>query len=145
MRNCGTTTKTTCRFCCYPTISHGGGPLMMSRVLIFTGPTLDEDTIEELLPNAEIYPPVAAGDLLRLPLLPGDLVAIVDGFYFQSASVRHKEILALLQRGVHVWGAGSMGALRAAELAPFGMRGFGAVFQAYCQGTIDGDDEVAVL
>lgn len=118
---------------------------MMSRVLIFTGPTLDEDTIEELLPNAEIYPPVAAGDLLRLPLLPGDLVAIVDGFYFQSASVRHKEILALLQRGVHVWGAGSMGALRAAELVSFGMRGFGAVFQAYCNGEIDGDDEVAVL
>ena len=117
----------------------------MSRILIFTGPTLDEETIEELLPAAEIYPPVAAGDLLRLPLQAGDLVAIIDGFYFQSASVRHKEILDLLQRGVHVWGAGSMGALRAAELAPFGMRGFGSVFQAYVDGVIDGDDEVAVL
>jgi hypothetical protein len=117
----------------------------MSRICVFTGPTLDEETIRELLPEAEIYPPVAAGDLLRLPLVAGDLVAIIDGFYFQAASVRHKEILDLLQRGVHVWGAGSMGALRAAELAPFGMRGFGSVFQAYVDGEIDGDDEVAVL
>ncbi|HET8845224.1 MAG TPA: TfuA-like protein, partial [Ktedonobacteraceae bacterium] len=84
----------------------------MSRILIFTGPTLDEETIDELLPDAEIYPPVAAGDLLRLSFQAGDVIAIIDGFYFQSASVRHKEILDLLQRGVHVWGAGSMGALR---------------------------------
>lgn len=117
----------------------------MSRVFIFTGPTLDEETVKELLPSAEVYPPVAAGDLLRLSLVAGDLVAIIDGFYFQSASVRHKEILDLLQCGIHVWGAGSMGALRATELAPFGMRGFGSVFQAYCHGEIDGDDEVAVL
>lgn len=56
-----------------------------------------------------------------------------------------KEILDLLHRGVHVWGASSMGALRAAELAPFGMRGFGRVFESYVQGEIEGDDEVAVL
>jgi len=117
----------------------------MSRLLIFTGPTLEAETIQSLLPQAEIYPPVAAGDLLRLPLAAGDLVAIIDGFYFQTASVRHKELLFLLSRGVHVWGAASMGAMRAAELAPFGMRGFGTIFQAYQRGEIDGDDEVAVL
>lgn len=117
----------------------------MSRLLVFTGPTLEAETVQDLLPQAEVLPPVAAGDLLRLSLQPGDLVAIIDGFYFQAASVRHKEVLALLARGVHVWGAASMGALRAAELASFGMRGFGAIFQAYLRGEIDGDDEVAVL
>ena len=117
----------------------------MSRVLVFTGPTLDEETIHEIAPEVEVFPPVSAGDLLRIPLEAGDLVAILDGFYFQAASVRHKEILDLLQRGIHVWGAASMGAMRAAELAPFGMRGFGTIFQAYRSGEIDGDDEVAIL
>jgi len=117
----------------------------MSRVLVFSGPTLNEEQIHEIAPHVEVHPPVAAGDLLRLSLEPGDLVAIIDGYYFQAASVRHKEILDLLARGVHVWGAASMGALRGAELAPFGMRGFGDVFQAYVNGEIDGDDEVAVM
>lgn len=117
----------------------------MSRILVFTGPTLEAETIQSLLPDAEILAPVAAGDLLRLSLKAGDLVAIIDGLYFQTASVRHKELLDLLARGIHVWGAASMGALRASELAPFGMRGFGTIFQAYQNGEIDGDDEVAVL
>jgi hypothetical protein len=117
----------------------------MSKTVVFTGPTLDEDTIHEILPAAQVVPPVGAGDLLRIPLKAGDVVAIIDGFYFQAAAVRHKEILDLLQRGVHVWGAASMGALRAAELATFGMRGFGSVFQAYADGAIDGDDEVAII
>ncbi len=38
-----------------------------------------------------------------------------------------------------------MGALRAAELAPFGMEGVGAVFAAYRDGTLEDDDEVAVI
>jgi hypothetical protein len=38
-----------------------------------------------------------------------------------------------------------MGALRAAELAPFGMEGVGEIFAAYCDGTFEDDDEVAVI
>ncbi|MDQ2903047.1 MAG: TfuA-like protein [Chloroflexota bacterium] len=117
----------------------------MSRTFVFAGPTLIQEQIQALAPGVEIHPPVAAGDLLRLPLSSGDLVAIIDGYFYQSAAVRHKEILDLLQRGVHVWGAASMGALRAAELAPFGMRGFGRVFEAYVRGEIEGDDEVALV
>lgn len=117
----------------------------MSRILVFAGPTLTSAQIHALVPDVEICPPVAAGDLLRIPLAPSDLVAIIDGFFYQSAAVRHKEILDLLKRGVHVWGAASMGALRAAELAPFGMRGFGRIFTSYVRGEIEGDDEVTVL
>ena len=117
----------------------------MSRIVVFSGPTLSEEHIHAIVPNAEVHPPVSAGDLLRHSFAPGDLVAIIDGFYFQSGAVRHKEILSLLQRGIHVWGAASMGALRAAELATFGMRGIGHIFQSYFQGEIEGDDEVAIL
>lgn len=117
----------------------------MSRIVVFAGPTISQEQICALVPAAEVHPPVASGDLLRLFLAPGDLAAIIDGFYFQSGAVRHKEILALLKQGVHVWGAASMGAMRAAELAPLGMRGFGRIFDAYTSGEIEGDDEVAVL
>jgi hypothetical protein len=48
-----------------------------------------------------------------------------------------------MSRGVTVYGAASMGALRAAELAAFGMVGVGDVFEAYARGELD-DDEVAV-
>jgi hypothetical protein len=37
-----------------------------------------------------------------------------------------------------------MGALRAAELAPFGMVGVGAIFEAYRTGVLEDDDEVAL-
>ena len=49
-----------------------------------------------------------------------------------------------MQEGIHVFGSASMGALRAAELAPFGMEGVGAIFEAYRDGVLEADDEVAV-
>src|SRR5262245_31282110 len=58
-----------------------------------------------------------------------------------------------MAQGVHVFGSASMGALRAAELAPFGMRGVGLIFEAYRDGRLapylaepfEDDDEVAVM
>ena len=38
-----------------------------------------------------------------------------------------------------------MGALRAAELYPFGMIGIGAIFRAYREQRLHGDDEVALI
>ena len=68
------------------------------------------------------------------------------------ASVWHREILWALSQGVHVFGAASMGALRAAELDGFGMRGIGRIYAAYRDGCWPGydepfedDDEVAVI
>jgi hypothetical protein len=113
-------------------------------VHVFVGPTLAADRVSTIVADATIHPPVAHGDLLRLDLGPGDTVVIIDGYYHQNASVRHKEILALLARGVMVVGCSSMGALRAAELHPFGMIGHGVVFGLYRDGVINGDDEVAV-
>ena len=66
----------------------------------------------------------------------------------------HKEILFALSEGVHVFGAASMGALRAAELDGFGMVGVGRIYRAYQAGHVstlrwrepfEDDDEVAVV
>jgi hypothetical protein len=97
-----------------------------------------------MLPGATVHPPVRHGDLLRLAAAPGDTVVIIDGVFHAVAAVRHKEILDLLASGVRVLGAASMGALRAAELYPYGMTGIGDIFAAYRDGIIEADDEVAV-
>ena len=80
-------------------------------------------------------------------------IGIVDGYFQWAPAVWHKEILWAIGQGVHVFGAASMGALRAVELAPFGMRGVGRIFEAYRTGRLDGpdedpfedDDEVAIV
>ncbi|MGW4815200.1 TfuA-like protein [Kitasatospora cineracea] len=113
-------------------------------VHVFLGPTLGRDEALAIVPDAVVHPPVRHGDLLGLAVGAGDVVLVVDGFFHQSAPVRHKEILALLARGVRVVGASSMGALRAAELHPYGMIGIGRVFEMFAGGEVVSDDEVAV-
>lgn len=49
-----------------------------------------------------------------------------------------------IERGIAVYGASSMGALRAAELSQFGMQGIGEIFDNYRHGHFT-DDEVALL
>src|SRR5712691_6587722 len=117
----------------------------MPHDFVFVGPSLPRAQVEALLPGASILPPVRHGDLLRAGARAGDRALIIDGLFLQSAPVRHKEILALLAAGVSVIGSSSMGALRAAELHHYGMRGVGEVFELYRAGVIDGDDEVAVI
>ncbi|WP_203897798.1 TfuA-like protein [Virgisporangium aliadipatigenens] len=95
-------------------------------------------------PDFRIHPPVLHGDLLRIDAGPDDVVVLIDGGYHHAASVRHKEILSVIDAGAVVVGCSSMGALRAAELATFGMIGNGAVFEAFRSGRVEADDEVAL-
>jgi hypothetical protein len=111
--------------------------------IVYVGPTLDVREVTARLPGADVRPPAAAGDVLAAARR-GRRIALIDGYFEHVAAVWHKEILVALERGAEVWGAASMGALRAAELAPFGMRGVGVVFRAFARGTLDADDEVAV-
>jgi hypothetical protein len=117
----------------------------MATDYVFTGPSLPAPQVRELLPGCQVLPPVRHGDLLRLRPQRGDRVLIIDGLFLQSAPVRHKEILLLLAEGVMVAGAASMGALRAAELWPYGMRGVGDIYRLHRDLVVTSDDEVAVI
>jgi len=115
----------------------------MSEIYVFLGPTLAEkDARAEL--DAVYLPPVAAGDVYRLWRRRPRAIGIVDGYFDRVPAVWHKEIMWIMERGVHVFGGAGLGALRAAELDSFGMRGVGRVYQAFREGTLDRDDEVAV-
>lgn len=120
-------------------------PNRRADTLVFVGPTLPADEVRARLPGATVLPPAAVGDVLRASRRRGvRRIAIIDGYFEQMAAVWHKEVLVALERGIAVYGAASMGALRAAELAPFGMIGVGTIFRDYARGTLVADDEVAV-
>src|SRR6185436_15946902 len=110
----------------------------------FLGPTLSHDEARDVL-DAEYRPPAAHGDVLRAALRRPRAIGLVDGVFEGVPAVWHKEILFALAEGVHVFGAASMGALRAAELSTFGMRGIGQIYDWYAGGAIDADDEVALV
>lgn len=113
-------------------------------IIVFAGPTLSANEIAGYL-DATVLPPVQQGDVYRVVKDRPRAVGIIDGYFDGVPSVWHKEILWALEQGIPVYGSASMGALRAAELADFGMIGVGQVFQGYLGGVIEDDDEVAVL
>ncbi|MCB1762397.1 MAG: hypothetical protein KDI27_04565 [Gammaproteobacteria bacterium] len=115
----------------------------MNNVL-FSGPSLPPQQIGEI-PGFCCLPPAAQGDIYRAALKRPHCIGIVDGYFQGTPAVWHKEILWAMQQGIHVYGSASMGALRAVELAPFGMRGVGRIFQAYQDGRLIDDDEVALI
>ena len=85
--------------------------------------------------DADYRPPAKQGDICRAVQERGpDAVALIDGYFEQVPAVWHKEILWAMKLGVQVYGASSMGALRAAELQQFGMIGVGKIFEAYVSG-----------
>lgn len=115
----------------------------MSEIYVFLGPTLAvADARAEL--DAVYLPPVSAGDVCRLGRKRPRAIGIVDGYFEGVPAVWHKEIMWIMECGVHVFGSASTGALRAAELDSFGMRGVGWIYQAFRDGSLERDDEVAV-
>jgi hypothetical protein len=123
----------------------------LSGAVVFTGPTLPAAHVGALLP-AIVLPPARQGDVWRaVQAHRPRAIGLIDGVFLHEPAVWHRELLWAMDQGVHVFGAASMGALRAAELAAFGMRGVGRVFQAFLDGQWPGfpepfedDDEVAV-
>jgi hypothetical protein len=112
-------------------------------VIAFLGPSLPPAARK--VRGVRVLPPARAGDVLAvLPARPL-AIALVDGLFDTTPSVWHRELLAALQAGVAVFGGASLGALRAAELAPHGVVGVGRVYGWYRDGAIDDDGEVALL
>ena len=116
----------------------------MSRIIVFSGPTINSEAIKAILPAAVCLPPAASGDLYRLDVKPEDRILIVDGYFQHRFPVRHKEILWAMRQGALIAGASSLGAVRAAELFPFGVRGIGRVYEMFKRGEVVGDDEVMI-
>lgn len=123
---------------------------MSTELTVFAGPSISHEEVRELVEQRDpiiglrLRPPAAAGDVLRELSDPPRVLVLIDGVYERVPAVWHKELLLAMHRGVQVVGAASMGALRAAELEPYGMVGVGAVLAQLRAGSLVCDDEVAV-
>jgi hypothetical protein len=126
-----------------PAIDFGRGGAV--SICIFLGPTLPLAEARAIL-DAEYLPPAAHGDVYRAARRDPKprAIGLIDGYFRHRPAVRHKEILWALSEGIPVFGAASIGALRAAELAAFGMVGIGRIFEDFRDGRLEDDDEVAV-
>lgn len=140
---------------------------MSNKSVIFLGPSLSAEQLSQSFPETNftflhdakdvpsdedeehglyIVPPIVSGDLFHLSQKISSMtIGIIDGFFENSPSVWHKEILYSLSKKIPVYGAASMGALRASELSVFGMRGVGQIYHRFKEGIYEDDDEVAVI
>ena len=122
----------------------------MVKIIVYAGLSLPFDEAKGILDSTDnvevIYKrPIQRGDLGQALKEHPDIIAIIDGVFHQNSAVGHKEILNAMNNGIKVYGASSMGALRASELDTLGMIGVGYVYNQYATGEVDSDDDVAVM
>ncbi|NJD76586.1 MAG: TfuA-related McrA-glycine thioamidation protein [Candidatus Methanoperedens sp.] len=113
------------------------------KPVVFTGTSISHGDAKKIL-DADYRPPVRREDIRKLIQSSPEIIGIIDGVFFDSAAVAHREIIEALKSGIKVVGGASMGALRASELDSYGMVGVGRVYGMYRSGVIESDDEVAV-
>jgi TfuA protein len=116
----------------------------MSRTVVFLGPSLPVSKAQAVLPDATYLPPIRRGELIAALKQRPAIVGIIDGQFLQSLAVSPLEIFAAIDSGATVLGAASMGALRAVEMAPFGMIGVGTIFRWFRDARLVAEDELAV-
>jgi len=115
------------------------------RAVIFAGPSLPPNARLACGLDIDWRPPVRQDDVYRAALGRPAVIGVIDGYFEVTPTVWHKEILWAMTQGIHVFGAASIGALRAAELDVFGMKGIGRIYQDFRDGALEDDDEVAIL
>src|ERR671912_2998762 len=117
----------------------------MNSPIIYLGPSLEINKAKKII-DADFKPPAKKGDFINLNLLTErrDIV-LIDGVFLQEYPPSPIEVFQVINnKNFKVYGASSIGALRAVELEKFGMKGIGKIFQLFKNGVIDADDEVAV-
>ena len=112
--------------------------------IVYVGPTLDPSVVKRCVPQAQLLPPIVRGDLHRSRSLGFSVFLILDGVFLEQLAISPREIIDVVRDGAIVFGAASMGAIRAAECWPAGMRGVGSIYRLYRRGVLTSDDEVAV-
>ena len=117
---------------------------MSAEAIVFAGPSLPPK-LRAADTRLAWRPPARQGELYRAALGRPAIIGVVDGYFEVVPTVWHKEILWAMTHGIHVYGAASIGALRAAELDAFGMHGIGRVYEDFRDSVLEDDDEVAVL
>jgi len=117
---------------------------IMEKTYIFAGPSMHGCKVA--LPQwMDVKGPCKQSDILRICVEEDcERIVIADGLYKGIPAPWHKEILIAIERGIAVYGVSSLGALRAAEIESFGMKGYGRVYD-YFRRDLRDDSDVALL
>jgi hypothetical protein len=115
----------------------------VSELIAFLGPSLARAQARELV-DAELRPPARQGAVFDALRSRPRAIALIDGVFEADPSVWHHELLAAHAAGVTVYGAASMGALRASEL-PGIVTPVGRIAARYVSGEWCDDSHVALL
>jgi hypothetical protein len=116
-------------------------------ILVYLGPSLSLAKAKAILPQAIYRRPAKQGDIVTdvVNFQPTRII-LIDGVFRENLSPWHKELVFALQfphmKGIY--GAASMGALRAAELDYLGMIGIGKIYAWYRDAITEDDSEVAL-
>ncbi len=117
--------------------------VVKNSVIVFLGPTLQVREAQQLL-AADYRPPARQGDVFRAIDDAPRAIVLIDGVFEAVPSVWHHELIAAHAAGIRVFGACSMGALRAAEL-PDVVTPLGEIAARYCSGDWNDDAAVALV
>lgn len=115
--------------------------MTVRTLCVFAGPSLPASD-RPAFPGVTYRAPAARGDVADAART-SDAILLIDGVFHHDIAPSPREVADACAR-VRMIGASSMGALRAAECAPFGMLAVGVIAGWYRSERIDGDDEVAV-
>lgn len=114
-----------------------------NKIAVFLGPSLEHRRASKIL-DATYFPPIQRGDLKSALAEGFQTIGIIDGNFHCSFTISPFEILDAIKAELKIFGAASMGALKAVECSPFGMTGIGKIYQWYRSGKLEAEDEVAV-
>lgn len=112
-------------------------------IIVFLGPSLPRSEARRLL-AADYRAPARQGDVFRAIEAQPEAIVLVDGVFEAAPSVWHHELIAAHAAGIPLFGASSMGALRAAEL-PGLVTPLGEIARRFTRGTWNDDAAVALL
>ncbi len=110
------------------------------KIKIYGGLSVSENQAKKIITSTEFSNPIQRGDLLKDIRNKTNVVVIFDGKFEQSLAVSPIEILDAIRSGILIFGASSMGALRAAELRNYGMIGHGKIFELIYNSNVFRDD-----
>ena len=113
------------------------------RMCVFSGPSLGRYVFHA---SVDVYPPAGRGSIIAAVAAGYKRIGLIDGLIDEDNWLTGHEIVnALRSRTIRILGGASMGAIRAAELGPVGMRGVGHVFRVFRRRIVRDNDEVYVL
>jgi hypothetical protein len=99
------------------------------KLKIYSGLSLAKKDVKRLCPSAEFSLPIGRSEIIKDIKSGVQVIGIIDGVFLQNKAVSPAEIMDALRCGVSVYGSSSMGAMRAAELSPYGMVGVGRIYE----------------